>query len=116
VLCGSTLMLRTVALMDVGKGGRGALAPQGFENFSKKGWFLNFEREKTNFATFGHPWKNFGKSPTGPSLERILPTPFPMMALLWTMMALLWTSNSHSSTYPRRCLRANRVLIVSLLI
>jgi len=33
------------------------------ENFSKKRCFLSFEWEKTNFTTFGHPWKNFGKIP-----------------------------------------------------
>jgi len=52
--------------MVVGKGGAGGKGPLDFENFSKKGCFLSFEWEKTNFITFGHPWKNFGKSPGVP--------------------------------------------------
>jgi len=33
--------------------------------FSKKGCFLSFEWEKTNFTTFGPLWKKFGKSASG---------------------------------------------------
>jgi len=47
--------------MSVGKGG--GVAPLNFENFSKKGCFLSFEREKPNFTTVGSPQKNFGKIP-----------------------------------------------------
>ena len=57
------------------KGGQGDQGPLIFENCSKKGCFLSFEWEKTNFTTFGLPWKNFGKIPWCPSLEKILPTP-----------------------------------------
>ena len=35
--------------------GLGGLAPLDFKNFSKKGCFLSFEWEKTNYTTFGHP-------------------------------------------------------------
>ena len=56
-------------------GGREALAPLDFEN----GCFLSFEWKKRNFTTFGlHPWKSLEKSPGGPSLEKILPTPINM--------------------------------------
>jgi len=51
--------------MGVAKGGAGTLAPWILKNSAKK-FFFNFEWEKTNFTTFGTPWKNFGK---------ILPTP-----------------------------------------
>jgi len=37
-----------------------------FENFSKKGCFLSFEWEKTNFTTFGPPGKILEKSPGAP--------------------------------------------------
>jgi len=46
-----------------------------FENFSKEGYFLSFEWEKTNF---GPPRKIFEKSPSGPLLENIFPTPMPV--------------------------------------
>jgi len=42
---------------------------------AKKGCFLSFEWEKTNFTTFASPWKNFGKIPWCPPLEKFLPTP-----------------------------------------
>jgi len=41
----------------------GGVASQDFENFGKKGCFLSFEWEKTNFATFRPRYKNFGKIP-----------------------------------------------------
>jgi len=37
------------------EGAREAFALLDFEIFSKKGYFLSFEKEKTNFATFGLP-------------------------------------------------------------
>jgi len=44
------------------RGQRGPWPPLYFEIFSKKGCFLSFEWEKTNFTTFGHSldkiWKN----------------------------------------------------------
>jgi len=44
--------------------GRGALTPPWILKFSaKKGCFLSFEREKSNFTTFGPTWKNSGKIP-----------------------------------------------------
>jgi len=39
---------------------------QEFENFSKKGCFLNFEWYKINFTTYGFPWKDFWKNPQVP--------------------------------------------------
>jgi len=47
---------------------RGPLPPLDFEIFSKKGYFLSFEREKTNFviATFGPPWNILNKSTNAP--------------------------------------------------
>jgi len=47
------------------KGARGGQGPPDFDNVSKKGYFIDFEWEKTNFTTFGSPWKNL----------KILPTP-----------------------------------------
>jgi len=47
---------------------------QELENFSKKRCFLSFEWQKTNFTTFGHPRKIFGKIHSRP-LEKIFPTP-----------------------------------------
>jgi len=44
-------------------------------NFRKKGCFLSFEWEKTNFTTFAPLEKPLGESTSGPSLEKILPTP-----------------------------------------
>jgi len=50
------------APMDVGRGGQWwAKAPLDIENFSKKGYFLNFET--TNFTAFGPAQKHFGKIP-----------------------------------------------------
>jgi len=47
-----------VRSMGVGRGRPGrALVPLDFEIFSKKGCFLSFEWEKSNFTTFGPPWK-----------------------------------------------------------
>ena len=43
--------------------GQGAGLPLDFEIFSKKGCSLSFEREKSNFTTFGPPWKNLEKMP-----------------------------------------------------
>jgi len=33
---------------------------------AKERCFLNFEWEKTNSTIFGHPWKNFGNTPSTP--------------------------------------------------
>jgi len=47
-----------------------------FTNCSKKGCFLSFEWEKTNFTTFGPPAiKILEKSSADPPLGKILPTP-----------------------------------------
>ena len=46
-----------------------------FEHFSKKRLFSWFRVGKTNFTTFAPSWKNFGKIPWWPPLEKILPTP-----------------------------------------
>ena len=45
--------------------GRGPSTPLDFENYSKKGCFLNFDCEKNNFTTFGPPWI-LDKSHRGP--------------------------------------------------
>jgi len=37
-----------------------------FKSFSKKGWFLSFEWEKTNFTTFGFLIENVWKNPLVP--------------------------------------------------
>jgi len=41
-----------------------------FEIFSKKGISFGFEWEKTNFTTFGSPWKVFVKLPWCPPKEK----------------------------------------------
>jgi len=43
--------------------GRGGKGPLDFEIFSKKGSFLSYEWEKTNFTTFSSSCKKFGKIP-----------------------------------------------------
>jgi len=57
-------------------GEQGGLGLLDFENFSKKGCFHGFEREKTNFTTFS-PLEKFKKNPLVPPLENILSTPIP---------------------------------------
>jgi len=61
--------------MGVRKERQGGQGPLAFEIFNKKGCFLSFKWEKSNFTTFGPPWKNLGKIPCWPPLEKILPTP-----------------------------------------
>jgi len=68
---------------------RGALSLLDFEFFSKKGYFLSFEREKTNFATFGPPRKILKKSPNAPPLEKTLPTPMIASMIYFTDLALV---------------------------
>ena len=55
----------------------------------KKGCFLSFEWEKTNFTTFGTPWKNPLVSP----LEKILPMPM-IRKILWliSLIRTIWTT------------------------
>jgi len=62
--------------MGVGGGGQGALAPLDFENFSKKGCFLNFECEKPKFTTFGPPGKILEKSPGAPPWKKSFRPPW----------------------------------------
>jgi len=52
--------------MGVRRGG-GLGHPLDFEIFSKKGCFLSFERDKSNFTNLGSPWKNLGKIPQCPT-------------------------------------------------
>jgi len=53
--------------------------PLDFEKFSKKGCFLDFECEKTNFTTFGPTLEKFWKNPLVlPPPGKILPTPMPI--------------------------------------
>ena len=47
--------VREVSIMGVEKGGRGSWPPWILKILAKKGCFLSFEWEKTNFATFGLP-------------------------------------------------------------
>jgi len=70
-------LMLTLETMGVGRGGaRRGLAFLVLEIISKKGCFFNFEGQKPNFNTFVPPLeKILGKSPTGPPLEKILPTP-----------------------------------------
>jgi len=60
--------------MGVGKRA-GAWPPWILKFSAKKGCFLSFEWEKSNFTTFGSPLKNLGKIHEWPPLEKILPTP-----------------------------------------
>jgi len=41
--------------MGVGMEAWGSWHPWILKILAKKGWFLSFEWEKTNFTTFGHP-------------------------------------------------------------
>jgi len=54
-------------------GGRGLLTPMEFENFSKKGSFLSFEWEKTNFTTFCPPTKILKNPLVAPPMGEIFP-------------------------------------------
>jgi len=53
---------RCVASMSIRRWSKASCPPLDFENFNKKGCFLDFEWEKTNFTTFG-PLKKFWKNP-----------------------------------------------------
>ena len=58
------------------QGGQGPLLD--FEIFSKKGCFLSFEWEKTNFTSFSLSLEKFWKNhPVPPSPEKIFPAPMP---------------------------------------
>jgi len=58
------------------EGGAGeGLSPPDFEIPSKKGCFLSFEWEKSNFTTFDPLEKCRKKSPSAPLLEKVLPMP-----------------------------------------
>jgi len=48
--------------MDIGRGTGYSLGPPGFEHFSKKGCFLSFEWEKSNFITLAPPLKKLWKN------------------------------------------------------
>jgi len=50
--------------MGIGRGGRRDLAPWILTFSAKKGCFLSFEWEKTNFTTFTPPRKILEKSPS----------------------------------------------------
>ena len=51
-------------------GQRGALTPWILKFSAKKGCFLSFEREKSNFTTFGPPGKILEKSPSAPPWKK----------------------------------------------
>ena len=57
-------------IMGVGRGGRGPLTTWILKSLAKKGYFLSFEWEKTNFTTFNPPWKNFWKYPSVPPWKK----------------------------------------------
>jgi len=55
-----------VLRIGVKRGGGGPRSTLDFENFNKKGCFLSYDWEKTNFTTFVSPGKIWEKSPGGP--------------------------------------------------
>jgi len=61
--------------------GVGALAPWILKILAKKGCFLGFEWEKTNFATFGPPLEKFWKNRLVAPPAKILSTPMPAALL-----------------------------------
>jgi len=62
--------------MGVGRGAGRTLAPHWIlKLIAKRGCFFNFEGQKTNFTTFGPPWKKNWENPLLTLLEKILPTP-----------------------------------------
>jgi len=66
-------------IMGVGRGYQGGLDPWILKLLANKGCFL-ISRDKNRNSPFLAPLeKNLGKSPTGPSLEKILPTPMVTM-------------------------------------
>jgi len=69
----------------------GEARPPGFWKFHQIRFFSWFWMGKTNFTTFDPPWKILEKSPGGPPLENILPTPMnsTQLNLKWT-----WTINN----------------------
>ena len=54
------------------KGAGGPKPPWILKSFAKKGCFLGFQWEKTNFTTFAPPFEKF---PSDLPLEKNLPTP-----------------------------------------
>jgi len=78
--------------MGVGREGRWVPAPMEFEISSKKTLFCLFWVGKKQISPFWvPPWKSFGKSPSGPSLEKIFPTPMSSSLLyLQTDMVPSW--------------------------
>jgi len=70
---------------------RGALPPWILKISAKKGCFLNFEWEKTNFTTFG-PWK------------KILPTPMPARQAETTSCIQSRAVATKCTNHIRKCL------------
>ena len=63
-----------VLVMGVGEGGGWILKIS-----AKNGCFLSFEWEKSNFTTFGPPYKKFWKTPSSPLPGKIFPTPLVLL-------------------------------------
>ena len=76
--------------MGVGRGTRGPWSHLDLKNLSKKGCFLSFKWEKTNFTTFGLSWKNFGKIRRWPLLQNVFQLPWtqPLALALVTIITL----------------------------
>jgi len=79
-------------IMGIGKGGQGD-----FENFGKIGCFLNFEWEKQISPLLAPHGKIWEKSPSGTPLEKILPTPMPIMKTLVGLMFAVCVKLAHTS-------------------
>jgi len=63
-----------IITMGVGRGAVGAKAPPWILKFSaKKGCFISFEWEKTNFTTFGPTWKKSFRRPCYTYIRHIRP-------------------------------------------
>jgi len=60
--------------MDVGRGARGPWSPLDLKNLSRKGSFLSFEWEKTNFTICVHLLETFWKNPLMAPPVKICPT------------------------------------------
>jgi len=96
--------------MSIERGAGGAKSPLDFEIISKKTLVFQFRGVKTKFHHFcPPPGKDFGKTPTGPPLEKILPTPMNVVlyqvlrvngnGLLFHMTQLISKSNKKAIAY-----------------
>ena len=70
--------------------GRGPWPP-GFWKFSKKGCFLSFEWEKTNFTAFGPSRKILEKFPSGPSGKNSSDSHVWVLTLCRSLFSTVWS-------------------------